>query len=190
MSLLSIPDIWEGGDRKFIKNPFEALCVLAANERWCWKMYCGTCGHMIFRYGLWEIARGKHPNKSDWLVSKNRNDLGRGRPVKEIGPIPPFAPWPMDIQTALSDILSDADLKNIRYSCSFRFPDWLGYLGLGLHYSEDVEKIRRVISQSWIPQLIRFLPPDSLASNVLGNIVTSGDEVLTWPLLDLIEHAM
>ena len=65
------------------RNPFEALCALASKEGWCWKLTCITCNHMYFRYGFMELARGKHPDGPDWIVSNSRREelyptLGRG----------------------------------------------------------------------------------------------------------------
>ena len=49
-------------------NPFEALCSLASREHWCWKMFCTTCGHMLFRYAFRQLASGTSPDDEGWLV--------------------------------------------------------------------------------------------------------------------------
>ena len=53
------------------RSAFDALCSIAAKENWCWKINCTTCGHMLFRYGLHELIRGKHPDAPEWIVSKS-----------------------------------------------------------------------------------------------------------------------
>ncbi len=54
----------------FKTNLFEQLCELAIKENWCSKLYCGTCGHTHFRYGLLEISHGKSPLDGDWVVNR------------------------------------------------------------------------------------------------------------------------
>lgn len=56
------------------QNSFELLCELATKEEWCDKLYCGTCGHTHFRYGLLEIAHGKSPADDDWIVNNKITD--------------------------------------------------------------------------------------------------------------------
>ena len=170
------------------RNAFEALCNWAAGERWCWKMYCGTCGHMWMRYGLMEIAKGVHPDSSAWRVSGDRNDLMRGKPAYDLGPLPPLDGWPMAIQEGLSAVLVTARLRNI--SAASSFPDWLGFLGLALHYTEDAERLSRVVTQSWAPQLVSFLPTGSDASKLMIELLGQQNGVLTWQMLECVETGM
>ena len=58
-------------------NAFEALCKLASDEKWCWNLYCTTCGHMHFKYAFKELAKGKSPENPDWVVHKEENYLHR-----------------------------------------------------------------------------------------------------------------
>lgn len=55
------------------QNAIEALCSLAEREQWCSDEFCTTCGGGMYRSAFVEIAQGKHPNSSDWLISKRRD---------------------------------------------------------------------------------------------------------------------
>jgi hypothetical protein len=54
-----------------VRNAFAALCALASTERWCWNINCTTCGHGCFRYGFYEISRGRHSDADGWLTRKD-----------------------------------------------------------------------------------------------------------------------
>jgi len=169
-------------------HPFEALCALASRERWCWKIVCTTCGHMLFRYALRQLASGKSPNDEDWLVHKDYPVLRRGSPLRELGPIPPLASWPIEEQARLAKILSTADILVIASACIF--PDWLGYLGLALHYTEDVERRNHSLTHAWCPQLQRLVRPASVASNMLSKLSMGQEGVLTWCNLEAVERGV
>jgi len=47
-------------------NSFEALCLWAKKERWCTKIYCGTCGHSQFSGGLSKIGFRHSPMDDNW----------------------------------------------------------------------------------------------------------------------------
>ena len=170
------------------RNAFVALCDWAAGERWCWRMYCTTCGHMFFRYGLREVAKGIHPDSGEWRVSGDRSDLERGSPAEELGPLPPLGAWPLEEQHRLNAVLAPASLSDIAAACPF--PDWLGYLGLGLHYCEDAERESRSLTTVWIPQLVGMLPPDSPSADFLRGVADDQDKVLTWRMLEQVEVAL
>ena len=168
------------------RNAFDALCSLAAKENWCWKINCTTCGHMLFRYGLRELAHGAHPDASSWKVSKSHPMLHRGGQPKELGALPPrWAPWPLDEQYRLCQILAGACLVDIRAAC--RHPDWLGYLGLGLKYSEDAEKQGRLLTNAWAPQLLQMYSPESPAGSRLEEMLSDGRDLLSWEFLEALE---
>lgn len=89
------------------------------------------------------------------------------------------------MSSPLCSILAGADLQGIRAACPF--PDWLGYLGLALHYSEDAERIGRVVTLGWTPQLLEILPRRSSASNLLSGLLEEPDGILTWRMLESVE---
>jgi hypothetical protein len=168
-------------------NAFEALCLLASQEQWCWRMYCTTCGHMYFRYALRELATGKSPESSPWLVTSKNEALRRGAPLKALGPAPPLSAWPLAEQRGLSTVLAQANLAHIASSCLY--PDWLGYLGLALRYTEDVEQEARQLTQAWTPQLRKLVTPDSAAARALDALMRDQRRVLRWSDMEGVEAA-
>jgi hypothetical protein len=168
------------------RNAFNALCLIAAKESWCWKINCTTCGHMFFRYGLHELARGNHPDESSWIVSKHHPVLKRGGQPSALGVLPPrWTPWPLDEQRQLAQILSGSCIREIKELG--RHPDWLGYLGLGLKYSEDAEVESLSVTKSWVPQLVSLVRQDSSAARSLQSLASDGKTSLTWRNLEVLE---
>lgn len=128
-----------------IDHPFEALCALADRKNWCWKIRCTTCGHGHFRSGLWEVSLGRHPDHPGWVTGRPSPDGAHGLVEESFG-----QGFPPARQAALSEVCASANLRNIATQCSF--PDWLGYLGLALRYTEDHEGRTRLLTKSWQPQ--------------------------------------
>ena len=171
------------------QNAFEALCALASREGWCWKMACTTCGHMVFRYGFMELSKGKHPDASDWIVrSDNKHQLYR-----EVDPVwgcsgQSHDPSKED-QIKLISILSRASILRISKQC--RFPAWLGYLGLGLSYTEPIEAEVKQLTESWKPQLPKLLPSDGNVMHLLRLTLFDSDESqLRWQDMERVEEAL
>lgn len=112
-------------------NNFEALCELASQENWCWRLGRDTCGHAMFRYSFSELAAGKSPNDNTWIV---KGHIKRLRYVSA-----QLGRWPKRYDLKQKEIIikicRDADLSVISKRC--RFPDWLGYLGLVLRHMEQ-----------------------------------------------------
>jgi AAA+ ATPase superfamily predicted ATPase len=177
------------------RNAFEAMCELA-QEGWCWRLPCTTCGNHSFRSGFLALSRGGHPDTEDWLpkLAKQYTNWGWwGYSESEI--------------EFLIDVLSDASIRNIanRYdqivandpykNYYFRktaFPDWLGYMGQALHEiecSEHWKKCRR-LTMSWIPQLIEILPSGTAPINGLEEILSNPNGRLQLPILEEIETAL
>ena len=171
------------------QNAFEALCALASREGWCWKLSCITCAHMLFRYGFMELAKNKHPDSPEWIVSTNNKDqlfgtLGAvwGRSGRLHGPS-------AEDQTKLISILSRASILRISKQC--RFPAWLGYLGLGLSYTEPIEAEVKQLTESWKPQLLKLLPSDGNVMHLLRLTLFDADESqLRWQDLERVEEAL
>lgn len=148
-------------------------------------MVCTTCGHMLFRYALRELAKGQDPTDPKWLVHSDHPDLRRGSPLHDLGPVPPLSGWPVEEQRKLQKVLQKADLHSISLECSF--PDWLGYLGLALHYTEDAERESRGLTQAWVPKLMNLVGSGSAALEVLAEIATHPKRSLTWRDLETVE---
>lgn len=140
---------------------------------------------MYFHYGLWELSRGKHPDCSDWRITRKDPVLYRGAEPSNLGPVPHFRAWPSANQHTLAAVLAKASLSKI--SGFAEFPDWLGYMGLGLLYTEAVERRSRILTQAWIPQLLDMLPPPSSSRPQLELIQDDPNRVFTWGCLETVE---
>lgn len=75
-------------------------------------------------------------------------------------------------------------------SDSCRFPDWLGYLGLGLFHTESTETIDRTLTKAWIPQFLRLLCDGVESRGSLQSILDSPVGVLRWQDLDRLESGL
>ncbi|MFA6662478.1 MAG: hypothetical protein WCS56_05550 [Bacilli bacterium] len=129
------------------RNPFVALCEYASRNNWCWKIICTTCGHSAFRVAFSKIVRNEHPDddifwpngKENYSVFKERdsyNDFNSG--IIDV-----------DIQLKLARIVADAKISDIQKIA--KFPDWLGYIGLVMHYCYN-DKASKILSDSLILQ--------------------------------------
>lgn len=169
-------------------HPFIALGALAATEQWCWRMFCTTCGHMLFRYALRELAAGRHPCDPGWIVHASHPALYRGLPARELGPIPPLGSWPLEEQRRLASVLRTANLNDLMAKAPGTA--WLGYTGLALNYTADAERIDRSLTTVWTPQLRGVVASGSPASQRLSVIGQDASCVLTWRDLELVERSL
>lgn len=168
------------------RNAFDALCSLASSENWCWKIHCSTCGHLLFRCGLQELARGRHPDSEQWRVAGRQSVLFRGGNPRELTPEPAlWVPWPLDLQERLVQVLAEANVGTISATCGY--PDWLGYLGLGLKYTEEAERVTRLVSKSWVPQLLALMPVNAYSRSYLLGLLQDRAPPLSWQALSQLE---
>jgi hypothetical protein len=160
-------------------SPFLALCALASQERWCWNLICGTCGHSHFRYAFKELICGKHPDKEGWTVNKNT------RITKQVfQTLPARGGFTEQEQETLTRIVLEATLEDIR--AVSKFPDWLGYLGLVLTYCGSQKDH---LSEVWAPQFLNMLPQTCHAYDTLLEI-NRGLRCISLNDLESIESAM
>lgn len=171
------PVSWEVvGD---MTNAFEAMCRMASGEIWCWNLSCTTCGNQDFRYGLYQLASGRHPASSEWDTFNTRTDDSL-----EWHNIRSIMDWPDSKKAMLSDVLSGASLKAIARQS--KFPDWLGYLGVVLHMAAQDDEFARHLTKSWLPELRLMVQPRSMSRNRLDE-VRSAREPLRWHHVDGLE---
>lgn len=163
-------------------NSFEALCGLASKERWCWNLWCTTCGHTNFRYGFLELAAGKSPSHSTWIVN-NRIFQHSGFSA-QLGKFP--RQYNQDQKEIITHICLNANLSAISESC--HFPDWLGYLGLVLHHMKHSPSFRKM-SQCWASQLGNMTPRDCTTYKRLSEI-SKGHEILNISDLEFCEREL
>lgn len=164
------------------KKAFESVCERAGAERWCWNITCTTCGHMLFRYAFKQLVAGVDPASEAWVAcKKNEQNLSN-----LLGTMP--RRFPRDEQLTLARVLAEASLTKLVNSVPF--PDWLGYMGLGLWYCADSEPIERALTMAWVPQLLEMVPDSSAPHISLTSILDSSSRYLQWTDLDGIERAL
>ena len=166
------------------ENPFEAVCAMASRERWCWKIGCGTCGAMHFRYALRELTLGRTPGTREWRTSKRRHrTLG-----DEVGQMAGNAPWGEREQSALVRMLAEARPRVIVESS--RYPDGLGYLGLALYFVAKAEACDRSLTRAWVPGLASLLTDASDERAQRSVLQMQERDVLTPGVMERIEFSM
>lgn len=163
-----------------IQNAFERICLRASSGGWCWNIWCGTCGHAAFKYAFLQLAAGTHPESEEWVSPSNFREAS-----KRLGGLSQQPLLTVEGQAILSEVLSSASVICISERC--KFPDWLGYLGLGLFHTREHEHESRVLTKAWLPELLELLPADSPSARNLGDLL-SADGCLTWGSLEPVER--
>jgi len=164
-------------DDKYPPNAFEALCVLASREGWCWSISCTTCGgHELFRYAFRQIAQGLKPGQTGWEVYSSRTDISRQLMMPE--------KYYAEERRNILGICLKANLSTIREECIF--PDWLGYLGLIVYHMRTARSQQSVlykkVEQSWAGQLAGMVPN---SSQIHRRLVSISDGTGSLELEDL-----
>lgn len=161
-------------------NEFEEICKLASKERWCWKIFCTTCGHMDFRYAFAELAAGNSPDNDSWLVHKSNagySDLLGSPPTS----------YSEKQKEAVINICCNANLSLIAKSC--KFPDWLGYLGLVLEDMASKSDSYKKLSQNWASQLSPMVSDEKEIRSRL-ELIAEGSGMLNIENLELCETVL
>jgi len=158
-------------------NQLESLCRLASEEKWCWDLYCSTCGHLHFRYAFAELAQGKSPDQSGWLIHRRRTSFS-----KQLGGIP----WKYtdEQKESILRVCARASIATISTTC--RFPDWLGYLGLVIEHMRSDSEAYRALSVGWANQLMGLLSESDEASARIGSVAV-GERLLDLGDLEYCE---
>jgi len=147
------------------RNSFVALCEYASQNNWCWKITCTTCGHSAFRVAFSKLVRGEHPDDdSFWPNGRKNHSL-----LKETGNYNDFGRSGIDkdVQLKLAKIVAEARIYDMQKAA--KFPDWLGYIGLAIHYCYD-DEASKIISESLIPQFMELLKNDKNIFEYLNKI--------------------
>ena len=136
-------------------NQFVALCKIASQNDWCWKIFCTTCGHGEFKVAFSKIMRNQHPDdKTFWPYGKKNHPLS-----KEIDNYRDFFGYASNTtQIRLANIIATAKVVDIQAVA--KFPDWLGYIGLVIHHCQNRES-RTIISNAFLPQFIKMVKNDN-----------------------------
>lgn len=167
-------------------NKYEALCQLASDEQWCWRLFCTTCGHTNFRYAFREIAKGLSPKDKDWLVYTRFTGYRDTMQHKLLGPLP--GSYSITEKFRILTICLDADILCIAENC--RFPDWLGYLGLVLEHMKNDAIIYRLVSSKWASQMKQLVPEYSQIHSRLSEIAENDILLLNIKDLEAVEECL
>ncbi|MBK9173229.1 MAG: hypothetical protein IPM28_09535 [Chloracidobacterium sp.] len=162
------------------ENAFEALCKVASEKEWCWNLVCTTCGHEDFRMGLVQISRRIHPESEKWVPPDviRSSDPRLTESLRDRRAF--FHREPLYL------ICASANIASIAATC--RFPDFLGYLGLALHYQERMETQYRLLTRLWGSDLLKLM--DERAAEVLRADLDRPDFVLSWRDLERVEYGI
>jgi len=134
---------------------------------------------MFFRYGFYQLGQGVHPSEERWIdPTPNQYGTPSGEFQKITNNIKESA--------VLHNTLADADLTQLAADC--RFPDFLGYLGLGLFFTETTERSQPLLTSCWVPQLIPMVSPQSQADDLLRKISMDSSRRLSWHDLEVVER--
>ncbi len=164
-----------------MSNAFEALCIYADQNGWCWDLFCTTCGHEDFRMGLVQVARGIGPSSERWVppeVIRNTDP----RLTESLRDRRAFIH-----REQLYLICASADIREIAAGC--RFPDFLGYLGLALHYQERTEQRYRLLTRLWGAALVDLMHEGYEAARFRTDLERA-DFFLTWNELERVERGI
>jgi hypothetical protein len=164
-----------------IERTFESLCILASQEKWCWRMPCTTCGNVDFRFALRELTEGRL-SEEWWSLATHRTRLHQRLKALE-----PLRRWPIAVQHALVAKIANTDIAAIARRS--RFPDWRG-LGLALLLTENAESRDRLLTPSWSRQLLQLLPARVRERSGLSSTLVDMKTILTWRHLEGVEHAI
>ena len=176
-------------------NSFQEICEVADKENWCWNICCGTCGHSHFVKSLALLINCRPLTPIiDRITKIPKYHYMKDKLLNEFS---------HNVQNKVKDVSIDYFANN------FQYPSFLGYLGIGLYYSENAEKENRVLTKKWIPPLISLMDADKghtylrknwetgvwesytskySSTEVLQAILDNG-EVLTWKDLAHVERA-
>lgn len=159
------------------RNAFEALCDYGNKYKWCWNLFCTTCGHYDFRIGFSKLIHGINPDSDEFWVNKiartDDNNISderyqdpyyverRHQDLNEIEKYKDFeGRASKTAQVKLAKIVATANLDTIRKTCPGS--DWLGYLGLVVEACDNKEAAD-ILSKSLIPQFVNIVSSKELA---------------------------
>lgn len=148
-------------------NAFIILCQqFSQTPIGCYSLNCSKCRDTIHIPWLKKLARGLHPNNTEW---------GNLEYTRNNGYLAFDAKFTTEELINIVEVVFEANLAKIHTTC--RFPDWLGYLGWVVqvcsHYKPGIDRL----SLSLLPQL-----------NDLAGWVEDTPETLTIPVLEKYEE--
>ena len=147
---------------------FEDICLMAEKDldgEWCWKIGCGVCGciNLVTSFLLLIDEKKPYPiypdECRDLLFSK---------------------------QEKLQEKIEDVSLDFVMNNCKFN--NSLGYLGLALYCTQDIESKNRKLTKKWIPQLIDIMNDGTKEPKSHLEKILSDNKILTWKDMSIVER--
>jgi hypothetical protein len=160
------------------EDRFATLVIHAHTHQWCWNMVCTTCGHSLFRQGLWKLTMNQSPSDNEWLLKQWEDLNNEDRPAPRS--------FPKHAQRKLLRLVAASDLERLFEACGVTFT--LGAIGLVLHYCREAEARLRVISPFLTHAFNYRMRTTAFASYL--NAVVPGDGLWTWNDLERVEGIM
>jgi hypothetical protein len=87
----------------------------------------------------------------------------------------------------LQRIVARATLTNI--AAVAPFPDWLGYIGLALAYTEQAEQARPLLTRALAPQFRELVLEGSAGAELLAALTRQTDRRLRWSDLGVLKRS-
>jgi hypothetical protein len=157
---------------------FELVCELTSEEKWCWNIFCTTCGHVHFRYALFLMSKKNLVQENGLISIKDKTLENRFGHIRQITSN-------IRKNETLHTTLTKSNLIKIASKC--RFPDYLGYFGLALHYTSNMENNKPILTKSWSQQLLEIIQCKSPSEALLNQCLKENGRILKWTDLEIIE---
>ena len=164
-------------------NNFELLCLLAATHNWCWNITCSTCGHYYFKNCLKLLIYNPSILK-EAIILKSKNDVENKLYENFIQ----NDSFNLLEQKKLSAIIEKSSVLKI--SSFSKYPDWLGYIGLALLYTEENELNEKRLTVSFLKQFLEIFQVNKkrISYDIAKDILSQSDKVLKWQNLEIFEN--
>lgn len=168
------------------RNSYLALSQLAVKNKWCFNIFCPFCGHMPFRYAFMELAAGIHPDDEAWGVKRRwPSDWRQLREKRGVLPLQGMPEWNRSKEAVLALSLGKLDI--VEMAKTVAFPEWLYIIGVGLYYTENIEKKNPKITQNLLTHLLDFFKLEDDAITTFQSMIKE-NKAITWRDLPVIEN--
>ncbi len=161
---------------------FYEVCKLAENQKWCWKLFCTTCGGLSFRMALYELSLGKSPLDHDWFTRGKSARMA----LDHYGVRYDQATKWIKSSVSLHNEISVSNIKPIL--SEVRWPDCLGMLGVAIYWTEDIETRTRKTTPFWKRQFREFFEETGVQIQELHLNFLRNDNQFRWKDLEYFEN--
>lgn len=166
-----------------LKDLFFDLCLHAEKHDWCCNLFCSTCGHTAFRYGLWELTKKKSPKHKNWLTNERWPAKAISHYKNEIDVI--NIKDHLQKSKSLHNIIKNCNIQNVLENISS--PKNMAMLGIGLFYTEVFENEYKTISISWKSQFFDYFSKKPGGLDFGVDSLLYGEKCISWKDLELLK---